>query len=265
MGDGGLVPGGPSTLFGPCTEDAQCPGVGAVCRTAAEDGYPGGYCTVPCQDRTPCEVRNQEFVTYHNCVALDPDDEQAYCERRCISGQECQRTPGQAYSCLGAALGPLLGGYCVPVCTSDADCGNGTFCNPFSGECQSEPYAAGSLGEAGSACSSDDQCASGQCVLEVDNPAFQGGYCLGYCILPAGYNTNNLFAGDVFPRGSCPDERAICFPANIGRAQENNLGFCLAECESNAECRDGYACQQQFQLRQGGEVFTFENGRCWPM
>src|SRR5690606_33578722 len=53
----------PSELFGPCQEDWQCPGEGAICRRAT-DGWPGGYCTVPCEDRTPCDFNG----VYHHCV-----------------------------------------------------------------------------------------------------------------------------------------------------------------------------------------------------
>src|SRR5690606_5864553 len=104
----------PSELFGPCQEDWQCPGEGAICRRAT-DGWPGGYCTVPCEDRTPCDFNG----VYHHCVTR-AGETQSYCERRCLNGIDCGRT---AYTCAGEL--PPSGGLCIGVCASDDECGAG--------------------------------------------------------------------------------------------------------------------------------------------
>jgi hypothetical protein len=242
----------PSTLFGACSEDWQCPGEGAICRTAA-DGWPGGYCTVPCEDRTPCDYNG----VYHHC-ATRQGETQAYCERRCLNGLDCGRT---AYTCADSQA--AAGGVCIAVCSSDADCGDGTHCNTYSGECvEGEVPTTGAL--TGEPCDSNADCRSGQCATEIDpNGVPTGwvqGYCIGNCIIPPGFNSNNFFSGDMLPQGTCPGD-AVCLP---GQGQANgDLGTCYDQCMSDADCRDGYGCLQDIQLASGGAA-SYPNGLCVP-
>lgn len=247
-------PLGPSELFGPCVEDWQCPGEGAICRTA-RDGMPGGYCTVPCADRTPCDYRG----VYHHCVARE-GELQAYCERRCLNGIDCGR---DAYTCSAEEL-PPSGGVCIPLCSSDEQCGSGTRCNPYTGECVvGEVPTTG--GETGAPCDRPQDCRSGLCVPEVDSTGaptgWQDGYCYGSCILPSGFNNNTFYAGETLPQGTCPGD-AVCLPA-AGQSR-GDLGTCYAQCTRDDDCRAGYGCLKEFPLNSGG-VARYTNGVCVPL
>lgn len=243
----------PSELFGPCVEDWQCPGVGAVCRTDA-DGWPGGYCTVPCEDRTPCDYRG----VYHHCATREGET-QAYCERRCLNGIDCGR---EVYTCAGEL--PPSGGVCVGVCSTDDHCGAGTVCNTFSGQCVPEGTApTGSV--TGEACGQPEDCQSGQCIQELTEDGVPtgwiGGYCVGNCILPSGYNTSSFFSGDALPQGTCAGD-AVCIPAG-GAMSRGDLGTCYDQCTGDGDCRPGYGCLQQIQLGGGGSA-NYSNGLCVP-
>jgi hypothetical protein len=242
----------PSTLFGACEEDWQCPGEGAICRTAS-DGWPGGYCTVPCEDRTPCDVNG----VYHHCLAREGET-QAYCERRCLNGIDCGRA---GYTCQGDF--PPSGGVCIGVCSSDAECGAGTHCDPYSAQCvEGDVPTTGAL--TGEACESNDDCRSGQCVLEVNEAGVPTGwihgYCVAPCIVPHGYNSNTFFAGDELPQGTCAGD-AVCYP--VANQSEGDLGNCYGECASDDDCREGYGCLKDFQLASGGTA-SYPNGFCVP-
>lgn len=247
--DGG-PPLAPSELFGPCVEDWQCPGEGAICRRAT-DGWPGGYCTRPCEDRTPCDHRG----VYHHCATREGAT-QAYCERRCLNGIDCGRS---GYTCAGEL--PPSGGVCIAVCSSDEQCGGGTVCNRYSGACVESPPTGAVTGEP---CAEADDCQSGQCVAEVNAAGvptgWVGGYCVGNCILPAGYNTSEFFSGDALPQGTCAGD-AVCLPAE-GYAR-GDLGTCYDQCQSAGDCRPGYTCLMEIALTGGG-FSSYENGLCIP-
>ena len=248
--DAGL-PLEPSTLFGPCREDWQCPGEGAVCRPPS-DGYPDGFCTVPCEDRTPCDVDG----VYHHC-ATRQGEEQSFCERRCLNGIDCRR---EGYSCTGEL--PPSGGICVASCTDDAQCGFGLVCDPYTTQRTDAP-AEGSV--TGEGCADAEGCRSGSCVPEVNEmgapTGWVGGYCVGSCVLPSGFNNNDFFAGDALPAGSCEGE-AVCIPAGDGQSR-GDLGRCYASCAGDGDCREGYTCLQEFQLASGG-TSSYSNGICVP-
>ena len=260
-GDGGtdagpdIDAGEPGGLFDACNSDADC-GNEAVCRTSA-DGFPGGYCTRACTDRTPCD----DGFVYNHCLARGEDTEAQFCELRCLNGIDCGR---DGWTCQ-AGIFPDDSGACIPVCSSDEQCGNGAMCNRYTGECSLESISpSGSI--AGEACADNDGCRSGICNPEISdqtgNPTgWVGGYCLGYCILPSGYNTNTFYEGDALPSGSCPDDD-ICFPASFGAASQRDLGFCLDSCTTDGECREGYFCRSQFAI--GMSTASFTNGVCWP-
>lgn len=250
-----MVDAGPqleaSELFGPCVEDWQCPGAGAVCRPPSE-GYPQGFCTVPCEDRTPCDA----FNVYHHCVVPEGET-QGFCEQRCLNGIDCGR---DAYTC-GAEL-PPSGGVCLAVCSDDEQCGDGTVCDRYTGRCVDGAPAEGA--DTGEPCDFPDDCRSGLCATEMDAnripTGWVQGYCSGNCILPSGFNNNDFFAGDTLPSGTCPGD-AVCLPSQ-GQSR-GDLGTCYDECETDADCRTGYGCLNAIQLNSG-QVARFTNGACVP-
>jgi hypothetical protein len=232
----------PSALFGPCVEDSQCPGEGAFCRPASE-GWPGGNCAIPCEDRTVCD----DGAVYHDCVT-EVGETQGYCQRRCLNGLDCGR-PG--YTC-------QVAGTCIAVCSSDEECGDETVCNRYSGRC-SEAAVTGAV--TGEPCGGPDDCASDQCREEdpVDG-SWIGGACTAPCVLPAGYTTSSFFRGDRLPQGTCAGD-AVCIPAG-GTQAVGDLGTCLKQCEGDSDCRAGYVCLQEFALNS--TTATYDNGICVP-
>lgn len=248
-------------LFGSCVEDADC-GAEGICRSA-EEGFPGGYCTKPCDgfnDRTACEVRRGEFTVYHHC--FDRGEEPAgtlTCEFNCLNGLDCGR---DGYTCEVSVL--PTGGLCIPVCSSDEQCRWGTFCNRYTGECQAEPAPdprTVGLSVTGGPCNSNADCASGECFTAgtpQQPTGWAAGYCVGDCILPAGYNNNDFFFGDALPPGTCAGEQPVCIPRVTAAQSRQDHGICLQGCTDASDCRTGYECAR----RVGNK--TFDVGFCRP-
>ncbi|MGE0784254.1 MAG: hypothetical protein AB7S26_01100 [Sandaracinaceae bacterium] len=260
-GDGGSDAGGSdagaglemSTLFGECVDDSQCPGADAVCRTSAE-GFPGGYCTVPCEDRTLCD----DGFVYNHCLARG-EDPATFCELRCLNGLDCGR---DGWSCSTTFADGS--GACIPVCSSDEQCGDGAMCNIYTGTCTTDAIpTTGSV--TGEACDNGDQCKSGACIAEVDRngvpTGWVGGYCTGNCILPAGYNSNSFFDGPELPNGGCPGD-ALCIPQTFAHSSQRDLGTCYDACTESGTCRGGYTCLTSFQT--SGGAATYPTGICVP-
>lgn len=243
------VPPYAETLFAPCIVDEQCEvlGEGAFCRHASE-GPAGGYCTRPCEDRTPCDA----FGAHHHCLTFEGET-QAICVPACRNGEDC---PRDGYTCFGA-IPPTDDGYCMSVCRSDAECGDGTVCNLDSGACQAPPLPA--LAAFYAECMADEDCQSAFCVEEANAAGTPSGWvfgaCLSPCILPAGFNSDNFYSGDTLPTAGCPGGGS-CIPAN-GNA-ERDLGTCYPTCMTDGDCREGYACLSTI----GGHTFT--SGICVP-
>lgn len=246
-----------SETFGPCQEDWQCPGEGAVCRRG-EAGWPEGFCTIPCVDRLGCDF----LGTYHYCLAA-ADGSGSFCERKCVNGVDCER-PG--YTCIsGNDDGNLV---CIGLCSEELTCGAGAECNPDSASCVAEGSLPTEASRVGQVCENDESCLSGRCIeaANATTPSgWNGGYCYGFCILPLGYNTNSFFGPeDRLPRGTCP-EGNICYPA-AGSLTRGDLGVCFAGCETDDDCRrdEGYGCLKSFGLASG-DVRNLDNGVCVPI
>ena len=241
-----------SHLTGACVADWQCPGVGAVCRTA-EHGYPGGECTNPCTDRTDCFDGR-----VHNECLMMTGASGMMCERYCRNGQDCR----DGYTCeiLSTDRSGATRGICIPACETDADCGGTAQCDHYTGRCVPQGMVATTGALTGEACTSAGACRSGSCHLPVENgnpTGFLGGTCESLCRLPVGFNTNNYFSGNALPQASCAGD-AVCVPGgnDLGAG---GLGVCRHVCTGNADCRAGYNCIQT----RGGHTFT--NGFCEPV
>lgn len=245
------------TLFGPCSTAADCPGENAVCRPNT-NGWPGGFCTVSCTppDRSPCFDGN----IYNHCLT-QTDGSGSFCERRCQNGFDCVRS---GYTCVSVGAFDQSGGVCIGVCNTDEQCGEGAVCNVWSGQCTTSVPTTG--GVAGDTCTGAAACRSGNCIAEMNGATPTGwldGYCYGSCILPHGYNTNTVFAGDALPQGTCPDTN-VCFPTSFGYPAEGDPGICFQGCDSAADCRPGYECALSFTLGSG-HTSTFTRGFCQPI
>jgi hypothetical protein len=157
-----------------------------------------------------------------------------------------------------------MSGECIGVCDADEQCAPGK-CNIWSGQCvASTTVFDGS--ENGGLCMNDTDCRSGFCNPARDSfgaTGWTGGYCLGTCILPIGYNSSNFFDGDALPQATCPTDD-VCFPN--GSLTQRDLGVCLAGCTTDADCRadEAYFCRHNF-AGSSGVTQTYTNGVCWPI
>lgn len=236
-------------LYGPCDADSDCPGVGAICRRNV-DGWPQGYCTVPCADRTPCD----DGLSYNHC--LDDGTGHFFCERRCLNGIDCSR---DGYSCQGNY--PPADGKCIPVCADDAVCGAGAVCQHETGRCVAPGTPTPGGAAVGAPCTTNAGCRSGLCEPEVVRGAptgFVHGSCLANCVLPSGFNPTTYFTSSDLPQATCGSGE-VCIPTSSLAA--GDLGACSTACRSNADCRagEGYDCR----LVVGPT--TFSTGFCEPI
>lgn len=247
----------PSYLFGPCTVDEQCPGAGAFCRKS-EEGWPQGYCTVPCEDRGPCD----DGFRYNHCVEAQ-DESGKFCELRCLNGADCSR---DGYTCVGMGSFDRAGsGICIGLCDEDTDCEPGGECNEWAGACVAVGETPTEGSETGGPCADDEGCLGGNCLAPYTTgfTGWAGGYCMTQCILPMGYNTNTFYSGDALPPGTCAGD-SVCFPN--GSYTRGDVGVCLRECTTDADCRqdEGYTCLKEYGL-PSGDTATYTNGVCLPM
>lgn len=244
-----------SYLYGPCVVNEQCPS--GLCRTAAE-GFPEGYCSAPCEDRGPC--MDPMTGVYHECALYE--DGNRYCVRKCMNGAGCER---EHYSCIFPNDPEIADGICYGMCGADEDCGPGASCNVYSQECVPEGTAPTTGSVTGESCAADADCRSDWCIEagSATTPSgWNGGYCIGPCILPLGYNTNTFFAGEALPAGTCADDQ-VCFPN--GSFTRGDIGICLDSCTTDEDCRagEGYYCLKEIQLASG--VASYTNGVCLPI
>ena len=248
----------PSILFGECVTDEQCPGEGAFCRLP-EEGWPNGFCTVPCVDRGPCD----DGFRYNHCLDdLETESTEMFCEYRCLNGADCGR---DNYTCVPCE-GCTGAGYCIGFCTEDADCGGSAECNPWSSQCVAPGEVPTTGSETGGECAADEDCKSSDCILPYA-PGFSGwvdGYCIGLCVLPSGYNTSTFYSGDELPQGTCAGD-AVCWPG-AGSYTARDPGLCLDGCTTDADCRqdDAYFCLKSIDL-PGGGASSYNNGVCLPL
>lgn len=256
--DAGVDAGRMSYLFGPCTSAAECPGAGAVCLTAEQSGHHGGMCTVPCPggDRTPCD----DGVRFNDCLPVGPSGEDV-CQPYCINGADCDGLR-DAYTC---RIETGTSGTCIGVCSSDDQCAPGAKCNIWNGRCvPTTTVFDGS--ENGGLCTNNAECRSEFCNPARDTfgaTGWTGGYCLGTCIMPIGYNSSNFFDGDDLPQATCPTGD-VCFPN--GSLTQRDLGVCLSGCMTDTDCRadEAYFCRHNF-AGSSGVTQTYGVGVCWPI
>jgi hypothetical protein len=143
------------------------------------------------------------------CANLE--DGSAYCVPSCTSAADCRA----GYVC---SVG--IGG-CLPDCRLGWDCGDRYVCDADTGACTTSTTTPGTT-LLGDACTVNQECASGLCIPErgsTSTVAWSGGACSQYCSMSA----------------ACPAE-ATCVPMEDGTA------YCVPSCASTADCRADYIC-----------------------
>ena len=187
----------------PCTSDGEC--AGGFCLGEANYGFPGGMCTTPGCDQTPCTSPGTE------CFDLGS----FFCLPTCNASADC-RGGAAGYSCFPGSASFNM---CWPGCTADAQCLTTPNCNQWTGLCEPDTV----LALNGQACTTGAQCRSGMCWDEA-NDGFTGGYCYSYCALDIGVCPGDNRCSDVFG--------------------DPLVGGCLDGCVNNPQCRqaEGYTC-----------------------
>ncbi|MBW2453832.1 MAG: hypothetical protein JRI68_04955 [Deltaproteobacteria bacterium] len=249
--------GGSSVIGLACTEDVDCYGTGVAGRCAKPSdeepflssfyqgghviGGPGnGYCTKECTTDEECPadsscrseicVRNCEFGTPEGGPYDDlPDD-------KCHGRDDLICVPIQG----GAAL-------CIPMCGSDADCGDGRGCDVRAGVCVDTPRQGLALG-------------AGPCEVDDDDTPDDEDPCRGFC-LPFEADQNQevhlcsalcSWGGDLDTSHNCggPTQGLCAYQSRtlIGDtevvSQLGDAAFCTGSCADHGACNfaEGFFC-----------------------
>jgi len=171
------------------------------------DGFPDGYCTAPCDADNPCP-------TGSTCTPIGRG--MSICLAEC-DPDAAMRSCRAGYGCADSFM--LPGPVCLPGCTDDTDCPEGTMCDPaagLGGECF-DPGAA-----VGDECTESAQCPMDGFCLAEDFGGWPGGACVG-------------FGCDPDSGTGCGDD-AMCLRSGRGG------GLCVRACDSGTDCREGYDC-----------------------
>lgn len=238
-GSGGINPIPEDAVVGAtCESDDDCD-LGLICVTADSNslisgGPAGGLCTQTCLNYCGSDAV---------CLTFDNDN---YCMPLCTPGDgqvDCLGRPDMACDVLAAATGvscsvdsncgsgeACLDGTCVfgvpvclPRCAIDAECPEGRFCDPRTGECvDTEPSGKG----VGESCDPDlaDDC-RGYCVSSR---------CIEFCS-----------AGNYPACGSSSlvEGTADCLlPVYEGATDLGDVGICFELCDCSSECPSNLSC-----------------------
>ena len=169
--------------------------------------FDGGYCVrksgnATCPDGTmPFDVAS---------------DRRSYvCALECNEVHPCER---EGYYCSDDVLG-----VCLPYCSDNSGCNEGSFCNDEN-KCEKIPSSIGG------SCERDEDC-DGE--YTTCNEWSEGGYCTQEC-----YDDDDA---------DCPDG-AKCVTGNRWEGTR-----CLASCSSDKDCRtsEGYVCHPQMGTKNG--------------
>lgn len=182
-------------------------GVGAPCRCAddceatlqcnaeeAAGGGPGGACTRVCAEEDGCGAA---------AICVRPTSvEQGLCAPQCARHDDCRA----GWACFY--------GSCARFCMDDAECETGE-CDRYTRACRPSSET---LGGVLSACTRDEDCRSGACLLAI------GGHCMVTC-RPE--------------ENDCPEEAACIGGID---SSEPALGLCLTRCSSTPDCPGSLEC-----------------------
>lgn len=191
-----------------CGNDSDCEG--GACWTEADTGLPGGYCTADCSEGGECPSGSA-------CITVGQNGEAA-CLQSCdpaASTRQCRA----GYGCADSIN--IEEPVCLPGCEDNSDCNDGLACdleggNTGEGSC----YDPGAT--PGGACDSETDCPAGSACLAESFRGWPGGACA------------------VF--GCDPESGDGCGDAGTCVATARGDGYCLAACDSDTDCRAGYAC-----------------------
>ena len=173
--------------------------------------FENGYCA-RLTNEAPCPDGTKPFD-------YADDGDNYICARECSEVNPCERA---GYYCSNDVLG-----ICLPKCSRDSDCREGSYCD-INAECAKIPS------DIGGSCQDDEECAdNGWCIPPY---ALNEGYCTSDCA-----NMDDSY---------CP-KNSKCIRRKTGQGQ---MDICLASCSSDKECRDGddfYICHARMNEKEG--------------
>jgi hypothetical protein len=214
-----------------CEHDEDCD-AGLRCISASshelnEQGPARGLCTASCSGSGDCEPWRNEGFPSPVCTIVEGA---GFCSEFCYVGlgylTKCHGREDMACIPSGQPSDFATAGLCLPICTSDSQCGE-RYCNHATGMCQDQRPLGDPLG------SSCDPMASTET-------------CAGLCDGPAG-------------AASCTEPCVIGGPVGCGWSGK---GQPLVFCElSNASVDDGGLCRQQCNCDRD---CTGNNSLCEP-
>jgi hypothetical protein len=254
----------PEGVGEPCESDSDCrtteDGTALLtCITSSSNdafgigGPQGGYCSLPCTGNAEC----QAVDALAGCANL-PNG--GYCIALCTPGAGTLKCGAdRAQACFQTSTDPNDIGGCFPMCTSDAACGGGRFCD-FSdaglGLCRDEAPQGGGVGAPCTTATEDVDCASGICLTMSANGMPAGTFCSANCTFFSGNGCGyDASIGGV--------REAACIQSRFTGGRGGDLGFCFEMCDVNTDCtQETWVCNLFNDVE--AEMAVGRLGQCVP-
>lgn len=231
------IPGG---VGFPCASDADCPNDAVTgeqlltCLVSASNedfgggGPQGGYCSLPCVGSDDC----REVDTLSTCGITNQATQASNCIALCQPGTgQLKCGANRAQACFQTDAAGTVGG-CFPLCSSDAACGPGRFCDPGGfGLCVDVAPVGGGVGAPCTVATEATDCASAICLeIQRADDSVIAGVCTANCT----YGGFQLGCGYDAALGGVRE--AACLQARYTGGRPGDLGYCFELCDVDADC-----------------------------
>lgn len=208
-----------------CSANADC-GDGLSCMQADTNAFWGGgpangMCTLTCASDFDCLAVDSNSV----CIPTSADAVDGTCVPACTPGDgllgETKCGGRLDMACLDLDTIAI----CLPMCGTDADCGDGRFCDLGFGNCVDEPLSGDSIGTACDPAAEENECSTGYCLGLND----EFGMCSGAC------RTGTIGCGSGSAMPEDPGE-PICLALGTGVGVDGDFGSCIQRCNCDLDC-----------------------------
>ncbi len=272
-GSGSVIPKAVSKLATSCTTDKDC-GTDLVCITTGSanfngGGPAGGYCTLPCTGTTDpaCDALEPGGASCFNLgTAAAPNWS---CLLACVQGGDFDTAANKCQgrsdlTCYDVSSTATPRPFCIPMCATDKECGDGSYCDLGAGTCTKTKPTGDPVGTActpatrdtlGNTVAGSNNCKDLCIRTSADGVMPATGVCVQFCsgLYECGYdNEQNKPTG-------------VCYGALSDTFGLLDFGYCLPSCDctgtcpfSDDVCRAWTSTQQSFVSDLG------KNGLCVP-